>query len=125
MHMAVIIGLYAIPSSSSIQQVSSLNGCGKVQFSNSSFLNYSSLIWAFTSWGFFIKITLFSIAQNALLQRFLFFTVTFNPRNCKKVFSSSVSILFDILKFILNQKKIFPKYFPFLFVYSLTLYRMI
>ena len=81
MHITGIIGQYAIPSSSSIQPVSSLNGSGKIQFSNSSFLEYFSLSWAPTSCTVFTKVTLFSIAQDALATKISFFPVTFNPRN--------------------------------------------
>ena len=84
MHITGIIGQYAIPSTSSIEPVSSLNGSGKVQFSNSSFLEYSSLSWASTSCAVFTKVTLFSIAQNALATSVSFFPATFNPRDRKK-----------------------------------------
>ena len=60
-----------------------------------------------------------------LLLRFLFFPVTFNPRNHKKFFSSSIFLLFNILWSIFNQKWKFSKYFPVLLVYSLPLYCII
>ena len=97
MHLTGIIGQYAIPSSSSIQPVSSLNESGKVQFSNLRFLECSSLSWASSYYpAVLTKVTLFSIAQNALAIKISFFPVTFNPCNRKKFFSYSIFILFNI-----------------------------
>ena len=48
-NMTGIMDQNAISSFSSIKLVSSLNGCGKVQCSNSDFLEYSSLSWPSTS----------------------------------------------------------------------------
>ena len=60
-------------NNSSIQLVSSLNGSDRLQFSNSSFLEYSSWSWTSTSCAVFTKVTFFFIAENILASKISFF----------------------------------------------------
>ena len=67
-----------------------------------------------TSCAVFTKVTLFSIAQNALPTKISFFPVTFNPHNRKKFFSS-IFMLFDISLSIFNKKWKFSKFIYFIY----------